>query len=519
MSRIDDIVNQSDERDIHSAIDKYDNKPNHNIKHDDEILSVALEESFHDPRNNPKDDNKPMNLNLDLDSDDTPDNFLKNNQTIKLNNADVNNKHSDIQNKINLWDQNDLKLKWDQYDRVLDSNKSEATVQLTTEFQHKSRPTKKLKTTMLEQLDIISENKDNYVDLTKNVKKDFRADDTNIQHRNQEPKYIDTPLSRSEFNMPFNKPESEMINNFDSKYVEQHSTRILFDDNAENTPKPELTREIDDGENITIKSTKQKQVSPKKIAKMKAKQLRSEQYKKVPKFFRFEYKTSIVCFWLSSIFLLAGFSLLTYIAVASSMGTLDYWLLLPTGVCILVFGCLFTKSALDYNYLHKDLRNSNFLVDESTPMTSIRKMYKKLIGANISLNWISAAVYVVSGLGVLLTYVVTYFMNLTALEYNDFTRLVIGSNNYLPVIFVWVFVGISCLALLIQITFNIINRKRRNDIELFYKNPIFDELEVSKIKKNANIKGAIIFSFSVFVVGFIVLMVYFILKRKKSRIL
>lgn len=485
MSRIDDFINQSDELDIQSIIDKYENKKNTSVIQNDEIWSEPLEESF-SVQNDPfkKNDNKkPFNLNLDLENEDTPSDFLKNNQTIKLSNYDA-------PKKINLWDQDDLKTKWDKFDSVLDNNKNEANVLLTSEFQPKSRATRKLQTMKLEQLDLAYES----------------ANDISADDEIQKSKFINTQPKNS---------QTDAKNNFEEKYAEQYSTKILFDDNLNNIPKSELTREINDADNITIKSKKQKQVSAEKIAKMKAKQLRTEQYKSVPKFFRFEYKTSQICLWLTSIFFVATLGLLTYMAIIASMGMLDYWLLLPASICALVFGCLFTKSSLDYSYLRKDLKNSNFQIDETTPMTSIRKMYKKLLGANISLNWMCAAVYVMSGLGVLLTYIVTYFMNLTSLEFNDFTRLIIGSNNYLPVIFVWVFVGISSLALLIQITFNIINRKRRNDIELFYKNPILDELAVSKIKKNANIKGGIIFSFSLLVVGFIVLMVYFILRRKK----
>lgn len=485
MSRIDDFINQGDELDIQSIIDKYENKPNTSLMNNDEIWSEPLEESF-SAQNDPfkKNDNKkPINLNLDLENEDTPSDFLKNNQTIKLSNYDT-------PKKINLWDQDDLKSKWDNFDKTSNNNKSEANVLLTSQFQPKSKPTRKLQTMKLEQLDLAYESDNEVSAIDKSKKAEF----------------IDTPIKTS---------QSKVKNNFEEKYAEQYSTKILFDDKLNNMSKADLTREINDADNITIKSKKQKQVSAQKIAKMKAKQLRTEQYKSVPKFFRFEYKTAKICLALTSIFFAATLGLITYMAIISSMGMLDYWLLLPASICVLVFGCLFTKSTLDYSYLHKDLKNSNFQIDESTPMTSIRKMYKKLLGANISLNWMAATVYVMSGFGVLLTYIVTYFMNLTSLEFNDFTRLIIGSSNFLPVIFVWVFVGVASLALLIQITFNIINRKRRNDIELFYKNPIIDELAVAKIKKNANIKGGIIFSFSLLVVGFIVLMVYFILRRKK----
>lgn len=63
------------------------------------------------------------------------------------------------------------------------------------------------------------------------------------------------------------------------------------------------------------------------------------------------------------------------------------------------------------------------------------------------------------------------------------------------------------------------NRKRRNDIEIFYKEEIFPEELQIKMRKSANLRGGIIFAITTVFVGFIVAIVYFVLKRKPQKII
>ncbi len=65
--------------------------------------------------------------------------------------------------------------------------------------------------------------------------------------------------------------------------------------------------------------------------------------------------------------------------------------------------------------------------------------------------------------------------------------------------------------------YNPLNVYRRNQIETFYGKTLISEETMTQLKKNANRKGLAIFAASTFVVSFIVLITYLVLRRKSRK--
>ena len=59
----------------------------------------------------------------------------------------------------------------------------------------------------------------------------------------------------------------------------------------------------------------------------------------------------------------------------------------------------------------KELKTYGYQINKDTNLASINRIYRQLVTSNYYLNWGAASLYIVSGMLILLTFIVTYFIN------------------------------------------------------------------------------------------------------------
>lgn len=186
----------------------------------------------------------------------------------------------------------------------------------------------------------------------------------------------------------------------------------------------------------------------------------------------------------------------------------------------MIFCFIFTMTShLKYSSFKKEVKINNYNIQNENPTTTITRTYKSLCTSNINLNWFSATTYLVSGLIILLTFIVTYFHNLINLGINDFNLLIVNGNDTSPIIVVGMFGALVFSTLFIQIFYNIYNNYRKNSIELFYNKELIEPELVKKYKSSANKRGLICFLTTTIVLSFVVVLTYFILKKRTAKTL
>lgn len=457
MGKIGNLFNNED-LDIKDVLDQYESMQLKNK--DEESLQTK----------NVDDKTKPIKIDLEDRNEDTPNSYIKNNKTIVL---DKDNEHHDSQNRAA---DNDNVVSDDAFITFNNANPNTAD-------SNANKHSKTFKTVSIE----------------------------NLNKTNQSIAANQQKLPTQEFD---NIDLETVGANLDKK------TRILFNE-PQASDKKDLTREINDAENIIIedKNTKDAKKEARKLAKTERLALKKSIHNKLPKFVRFELFNNKFKLFLTTFGLLCSIGGLSYLAYAGATAALSFYLFIPFGLIAIVILCIFVASLMNSLSLKKELKLLNYDVDNEKPLSTIKKIYRHLITANINLNWICASVYVLSGFAVLITYIVTYFINLTAHNINQFGLLSIANADVTPAICMWTFVGVAGFMLIFQIIYNFVNRKRRNDIEIFYKEEIFPEELQIKMRKSANLRGGIIFAITTVFVGFIVAIVYFVLKRKPQKII
>ncbi len=324
----------------------------------------------------------------------------------------------------------------------------------------------------------------------------------------------------------------------DSQY-----TRIYFDEedieNRLNEIKPEVTT-INETPVEAVDATSLEEATPINVnepikeAKVKEPSKRTqnklfhkEHFSTVPSFYRFEYYYANTNWWISIALVLT--TILTFSLSSYAIFGLGYneWLYLPNTLFGLGTISYFILSTIKKRSMIKELRTYGYIFTKDDALPSINRVYKQLITSNYYLNWGAASLYVVSGLLILLTFIVTYFINVFdhGGKFSTFGDLVIhywvtpGSgaaaiDNNAAYIVVWTFASICFLMAFLQMLFNPLNIYRRNQIEVFYGKTLISEEMIEKYRKSANRKGLIMFIASTIVVSFVVLITWLVLRRK-----
>ncbi|MGL4951886.1 MAG: MSC_0882 family membrane protein [Mycoplasma sp.] len=439
------IFDNTDEFDVKEIQEKYKNKNSKVEIIEETIWSQPMEEVWGFSSKSDPDRTKPViDLNIDDELSDTPDSYIRNNQTIRL------------------------------------KNDEEPSIRFDPE------PTKKrsnkLKTVRFEQ--------------TSSGLND------DLVNKNIHPNKFE--ISSNEF------IESKIL--FKNEDAKEEITEKL-----NLSEQPEVQVNIEEQRILEKQKKKTENKERKKLLLEQKKEQRREFKKATPKFFRFEVNVSLYLFIFVSILSVVSLAGLGYVLFAIfNKDTSPYWIIMPVVTSLLSLFS-FANCGLNYRNLKKERKMNNNLFEKEIPYTSISKVYKKLVTANLNLNWTCLSIYTLLGLGILTTYIVTYFMNLWAFYINDFTYLIIEGTNYAPVYAVWIMLSIIILTFIYNLVFFLVNKKRKSEIELFYqKELISDEVQL-KLRKNANKRGSICFAFSSLFIGLIVLVTYFCLKRKTKK--
>lgn len=320
---------------------------------------------------------------------------------------------------------------------------------------------------------------------------------------------------------------------------DQQFTRIYFDDEKieeelafiDPSYQPEVKEKtiinsIEEPVNEVEESTKSR-----KATKKAARLLHKENLSQVAQFYRFEYRHAKICWFLGIFLVLATivcFSLTSWAIFGLGYST---WLYLPNTLFGIGAITYFIYASIKVRGMYKELKTYGYKIDKETNLASINRVYKQLITSNYYLNWGAAALYMVSGMLILLTFIVTYFINvfdhggrastfgdliIHYLQYNGTSFNTLSTNNDAYIV-VWTFAAICFLVLFLQMLYNPLNIYRRNQIETFYGRTLISEETINQLKKNANRKGIAIFATSTFAVSFIVLVTYLVLRRKSKK--
>ncbi len=195
----------------------------------------------------------------------------------------------------------------------------------------------------------------------------------------------------------------------------------------------------------------------------------------------------------------------------------SYYYFIPAGLVFLVTSLLFGERWYVLHRLRKEILINNYILETDKPLMSLKRIYKRLSLANFNLNWFSAIIYIWSLLGVAGTYLVTYFINYFEYNVNNFGLLQVAGDNA-PSIIMWSFATASFVILPIQIILNIVNRIRKNNIDSFYGKEIIPDETILKYKKTAKWKWIVILVLSLIILTLPVLLTYFILKKKRKKV-
>lgn len=320
------------------------------------------------------------------------------------------------------------------------------------------------------------------------------------------------------------------MDNFDNK---ENNNNINYDDFGATNPYQVLVN--------TIKNPFEfKQVNKQyEVEEQQQQEILSEQVniENSPKFFKFEKNYLLLKLLLSLFIFLVSVSGLLLIVVNNYFThsitnfinngyyVLDALLLIPS-ICALI------STSINFHFINKEYKNSLQNFDSNYVSNIIQKIYKRIFITNINLNWFIVYIVLTALFIILLVFIITYFKGLWEfggryapsfgnIDPNVWFKINIISNvdfgifpelNKITLISVCTIVGFLFLYQIVILFMNSIRLKR---IETTYTTNILSEDEIIAIKHAANKRNFIIFCILTIFFGLILLLVYFLLKRKK----
>lgn len=337
--------------------------------------------------------------------------------------------------------------------------------------------------------------------------------------------YLDEKINEIIDNQTMNDYYKNIEEEQDIKKTSEH-TRIYFDDEIEHHLRENDSNNCEQqiATNCEIELIDEINEKPEKNSFFKKIRNKSKEFREnltnVAQYYKFEYRYSKFTWWVSIFLNLCSVTALSLGSYAIFGLGMSQWLYLPICLFSIVCLCCFIMNTIKIKSMKKELKNNGYQLSKENATATITSIYKKLITSNYYLNWGAAALYVVSGLLILLTFIVCYFINLAdrGAPMPEFGDLIInrGTNNS-PLIVVWTFAALCFSAMLLQLIYNPLNIYRRNQIEVFYGKTLISEEMIEKYRKSANRKGIAIFIVSTAVISLVVLIVYFVMKKKTKR--
>jgi hypothetical protein len=156
--------------------------------------------------------------------------------------------------------------------------------------------------------------------------------------------------------------------------------------------------------------------------------------------------------------------------------------------------------------------------DEKTLSINTMKVYKRLKTGYINVNWMSLTSYIVSGLIILINFIVAWAD--TRVKFGTWDINMVPANlrgHYMiyEIIF-WASVSAILITLILHATLLLTNYIRTSRIENFYNFQIVSQEDLDLIKKQKNRRDLIIFLCSIAFVCIIGFFIYRLVKRNRS---
>ncbi len=238
---------------------------------------------------------------------------------------------------------------------------------------------------------------------------------------------------------------------------------------------------------------------------------------KVPTFLRTELRFAAIASFVSTIIFLIGLAQLGFTTWEVYGNAQSVYYYIPSGIFAAITMFIFIDKRYKLKSLKREILRNNYILDTDKPLMSLKRIYKKLILANLNLNWFGLIIYIWSAFGVTGTYLITYFINLFQYGISNFGLLEVG-GNIVPSIVMWSFASLTFFMIPLHILLHIVNTRRRNNIDQYYGKEIISEELQLKYKKSAKWKWIIALVASLIIFTLPVVITYFVLKKKHKKI-
>lgn len=255
-----------------------------------------------------------------------------------------------------------------------------------------------------------------------------------------------------------------------------------------------------------------------------------------PKFFKFEKNYLLLKLLIAVLFTLGGIIGIVIIVLNnyyyhSITNTINNGYYVLASLILLPSICSLISTSINYHFILKEYKKSLSSFDSNYVSNIIQKIYKKIFITNINLNWFIFYIFITALFAILLVFIITYFKGLWEFggnlapsfgnidpkqwAKNGFEISKFGIFPELNKITIIVVSTIVAFLFIFQIAILFMNTIRMKRIESTYTTNVLSEDEIVALKHAANKRNFIIFCVLTIMFGLILLIVYFLLRRKK----
>lgn len=245
---------------------------------------------------------------------------------------------------------------------------------------------------------------------------------------------------------------------------------------------------------------------------------RNKNYGYMPKFYIHEYKRFMMLFvlWLVINIIIVSLSSLSCVMIVNNANISNWTMLtlLPIVLVAISFLIIYTNNFIDFR---NEARNVDFS-QEKVITINIKKLYKRLKTGYMNINWFCLLSYILSGLTILIVYLVAWAMTF---KWDGGPKWGVLNNARLPynplflVIVICAITWMFCTFIL-HISLLVSCHIRANKIDHFYSVQIVSNDEIDMLKKKKNRRNAIIVIAIIATIVLFGIYIYKIIKTKKT---
>jgi len=232
--------------------------------------------------------------------------------------------------------------------------------------------------------------------------------------------------------------------------------------------------------------------------------------KALPKFYVQELRRFARLFYMWIAIVIGVFALETWAMIAIAKSSVSNWAMLTmipgAGLTI---GFLIVYANNYFNF-RNEAKNADF-TKEKLVTVNVTKLYRRLKCAYINVNWFCTLTYVVSGLTILITYIVAWAISR---KWGDFSTDLFAGAFACKVTIICSIIAMF-IAFFLHIYLLVTNYVRASKIDQFYGVQIVSPEELALLKKKKMKTDAIIFAAVVMLIILIGFLIYKLIKNRK----